>query len=365
MAGWTLTGTDWEYFDWQDPIIWAEFKNAIQERLIGYFHPYFSTYFPLLNAATNGKYVQKKELVNEIRNGLRTYLGFYIFPYDSSYNKLSQVTDLSGISSVDMASSYYTAAASQPWVVATHQNLNVVKSGGVVPPYFSKGWRNAIKFPNDWTDWNDSVFLYTDWDWDAKTGDIIGPWILSDIQELINCMIWRCSDDTQSAQYTYIRNFGVGTGTSFAAAAADADVNWATTSRQPGGINYYRKFVFTDSAYRCQKAAYLLIDDYISVHPSKNGTVYYIGHPTADGVFDQQSETLSENIFFEVPNSFSYTTEDIEVISSSCARVASESSPVFATTPPPNYDNSGGTLGYIVSFIPIVNYAVPGGFTYY
>jgi len=61
----------------------------------------------------------------------------------------------------------------------------------------------------------------------AVEGDILGPWILEDLQKSLNRLIWTGTYNTSQSSYTTF--YGSGTSTSWATAKSDADAGYIET----------------------------------------------------------------------------------------------------------------------------------------
>lgn len=90
-------------------------------------------------------------------------------------------------------------------------------------------FRRASEWPDDWEDWSDPAYS-TGY---ASTGDILGPWILYDLQQSLNRLIWSVSWSTAIKDYRQYSGNGI------SAAAAQAD--YALRSSGPSShVDFYQ-----------------------------------------------------------------------------------------------------------------------------
>jgi len=95
----------------------------------------------------------------------------------------------------------------------------------------ASGFRRATTMPADWTNYSDPAFSYGY----MQEGDIIGPWILADLQAGLNLLLWTQPLDPDGGNWGWSFgdlnfNEGHGSGSTAAAAraAAEADFDGGT-----------------------------------------------------------------------------------------------------------------------------------------
>lgn len=102
-------------------------------------------------------------------------------------------------------------------------------------------WRRATSWDpdggDDWTDPDDDFYATPG---RAQAGDILGPWIIDDLQKAISCLQWTFVNDSiprpgDDTGYWYPT---LGEGADCAAAVADYD--WGSSSWGSGGSQLYR-----------------------------------------------------------------------------------------------------------------------------
>jgi hypothetical protein len=109
----------------------------------------------------------------------------------------------------------------------TFANLMTAVAGGVA----STSFRATTDYPDDWTDYSDAAFSQAK----IAVGDILGPWILADLQKAFNMLIWtrHYYEFTREGENNR-KNGGATSEASWAAAKAAAETAYAGSTYTDG-----------------------------------------------------------------------------------------------------------------------------------
>ena len=203
MAGWSIS--DWQHADWAAASVLNEFVNAIKERQDA---PDDFTPAKTVSLVSAGDDVQSVSFWQSLQEAVEELVAEFVDKGEASGGDFDNY-----------------ASATIPLYSLANWRGDIGLTGA--------GFRRATSLPTDWTDHSDAAYSHGL----IQAGDIIGPWLLKDLQDGLNLLAWtkRETDDDAakpccwSADGTNNHEASWGSdNTSWANAYTEAETYWGT-----------------------------------------------------------------------------------------------------------------------------------------
>lgn len=241
MPGWTINGINWQNADWTDVAVVRQLWKACNERIrcypiaLGSSHSYFK--LPVAGGDIQGAVATSPNPTT---------------PTSTTYQQDGSASDTwywQELQAVVAALCTQFVATSLSWDGSTDNSPARLVFGDVMSE-ISGGERTHFRrvtgtnLPADWTDFGDAAYSQGL----MQVGDVIGPWIMYDLQAVLNKLRWtvQCAPDHVDTGW-----FDQTGQQSRSASASDYDVTWdaiwstmatawaaASWADNAGGSNY-------------------------------------------------------------------------------------------------------------------------------